>query len=90
MSINDNAHAEALRMNERIQRSIAKREYLADYMPKVQDCEVYPAPHMLRVYHYINLYNPTVLIMSREQALHLAVEIMQWLTDNPDEEAGAR
>ncbi|ATW62912.1 hypothetical protein FGG65_gp50 [Corynebacterium phage phi673] len=82
----DKAHEEALRMNERIQRSVDMREDLKDHMPEVGATGWYAAPHMLQVHH--NSPNgSTVIVMSREQVLHLVVELMNWLTDNLEDGA---
>lgn len=81
----DKAHEEALRMNERIQRSVDMREDLKDHMPEVGATGWYAAPHMMQVHHHSSPNSSTVLVMSREQALSLAVDLMLWLTDNPEE-----
>lgn len=85
-AVDDSAHAEALRINERIQRSMDKRESMRDYLPEVGSAGMYEAPHMLQVRHYSTPDSSTVLVVSREQALHLGVQIMLWLINNPDED----
>lgn len=83
----DKAHEEALRMNERIQRSVDKREYVKDCLPEVGASDWYAAPHMLQVRHYSTPTSSTQMDMSREQAMHLGVQLMLWLINNPEEQS---